>query len=240
MGMQQEADPAGKATGSQRCALVTGASSGIGHAIAARLLAQGWKVIGISRSDPGFTSAQFVFLRVDLLDSGALTQALAPLTRVDAIIHAAGFMRTAALGALNEEDGLAMWSVHVSAAATLVNTLQDRLPEGGRIVLIGSRTAAGAAGRSQYSACKAALIGMARSWAAELLSRRITVNIVAPGATETPMLLAPGRTGTPPKCPPMGRFIQPDEVSGTVAFLLGPDAVSITGQQIVICAGGSL
>jgi 3-oxoacyl-[acyl-carrier protein] reductase len=240
MSMPQEAIIGAESLAGQRCALVTGASSGIGEAIASRLLAEGWKVIGLSRSAPEFTDANFVFLPVDLLDSTALVQALAPLERVDAIIHAAGFMRTAALGALNEADGQAMWAVHVSAAATLVNALQDRLPDGGRMVLIGSRTAGGAAGRSQYSACKAALLGMARSWAAELVTRRITVNIVSPGATETPMLHAAGRAATPPKRPPMGSFIQPDEISGTVAFLLGPDAVSITGQQIIICGGGSL
>jgi NAD(P)-dependent dehydrogenase (short-subunit alcohol dehydrogenase family) len=76
--------------------------------------------------------------------------------------------------------------------------------------------------------------------AAELAARRITVNIVAPGATETPMLRDPARVGEPPKVPAMGRFIQPDEVAGTVAFLLSDAACSITGQQIVICGGGSL
>ena len=81
---------------------------------------------------------------------------------------------------------------------------------------------------------------MARAWAAELLPRKITVNVVAPGATETPMLFDPKRVSTPPKSPPIGRFIFPEEVAGTVVFLLGPDAGMITGQQIVICGGGSL
>ncbi|MFB0934486.1 MAG: SDR family oxidoreductase [Propionivibrio sp.] len=223
-----------------KCALVTGASSGIGKSIVTRLLAEGWAVIGVSRKPSGEQSACYRSLLVDLSDFEALKAALAPIPRLDAIVHAAGFMTTAPLGALRVEDGLAMWKVHVGAAVVMVNALASRLSDGGRVVLIGSRTAGGAAGRSQYAATKSALIGLSRSWAAELVSRRITVNIVAPGATETPMLLDPNRAGTPPKKPPMGRFVQPEEVAGVVSFLLGPDAGAITGQQIVICGGASL
>jgi 3-oxoacyl-[acyl-carrier protein] reductase len=81
---------------------------------------------------------------------------------------------------------------------------------------------------------------MVRSWAIEQARRGITVNIVAPGATETPMLLDPNRTQVKPRLPPIGRFIQPGEVAATVAFLLSPDAGAITGQQIVLCGGASL
>jgi NAD(P)-dependent dehydrogenase (short-subunit alcohol dehydrogenase family) len=111
---------------------------------------------------------------------------------------------------------------------------------GGRIVLLGSRTSRGAAGRSQYVATKSAMVGMVRSWAAELAPRGITANIVAPGATETPMLSQPGRESSPPKLPPIGRFIQPQEVAGLVAYLLSPAAAAITGQELVICGGASL
>ncbi|WP_108259639.1 SDR family oxidoreductase [Mangrovicoccus ximenensis] len=68
----------------------------------------------------------------------------------------------------------------------------------------------------------------------------ITVNIVAPGATDTPMLRDPARAAERPKMPPVGRMVRPEEVAGTVAFLLGPDAGAITGQSLVICGGGSL
>jgi len=81
---------------------------------------------------------------------------------------------------------------------------------------------------------------MARSWAAELVTRQITVNIVAPAATDTPMLVDPNRAATPPKMPPIGRLIKPEEIAGVTAFLLGPYAGAITGQQIVVCGGSSL
>lgn len=223
-----------------KCALVTGASSGIGKSIVSRLLTEGWSVIGVSRTPSGEKAANYHSLLVDLSDFERLKAALESIPRLDAIVHAAGFMTTAPLGALRVEDGLSMWSVHVGAAVVIMNELASRLPDGGRVVLIGSRTACGAAGRSQYSATKSALIGLSRSWAAELVSRRITVNVVAPGATETSMLLDPGRSGTPPRKPPMGRFVQPEEVAGAVLFLLGPDAGAITGQQLVMCGGASL
>jgi NAD(P)-dependent dehydrogenase (short-subunit alcohol dehydrogenase family) len=127
-----------------------------------------------------------------------------------------------------------------AARRRLANLFAPRLPEGGRIVFIGSRTASGAPGRGQYAATKAALVAMARSWAAELAARGITVNVVAPAATETPMLNDPARGNVAPKLPPIGRFIRPEEVAATVAFLLSPEAGAITGQQLVICGGSSL
>ena len=227
-------------TARKKRAVVTGASSGIGKAVALRLLDEGWEVFGISRSPARINSVDFSSIQADVGDFAELRAALTELPEIDGIAHCAGLMRTAPLGALKSEDGAAMWAIHVEAAAVLVDTLVDRIAEGGRIVLMGSRTSSGAAGRSQYVATKAALLGMARSWAAELPPKRVTVNVVAPGATETPMLLDPKRVTTPPKQPPMGRFIRPEEVAGTVAFLFGADAGMITGQQIVLCGGASL
>lgn len=220
-------------------AVVTGVSSGIGAAIAARLLRDGWSVTGLSRTNPGLEAAGFSHRVADLLDQSQILKALEDL-RPTAVVHAAGLMRAGMLGALDAEVGRTLWRLHVEAASLLADTLVPRMPDGGRIVLIGSRTASGAAGRSQYAASKAAVVAMARSWALELAPRGITVNVVAPAATNTPMLHDPARSALPPRRPPIGRFIEPDEVAALTGFLLGPEAGAITGQQIVICGGSSL
>ena len=220
-------------------ALVTGASSGIGAAIASRLLHDGWYVIGLDRTEPTINVPRFSSLTLDLLDAEDVHSALDTI-KVNAFVHAAGFMRVGDLGSFDLAAGTDMWRVNVAAAMLLADTLAPKLPRGGRIVLIGSRTASGAAGRSQYVATKSALIGMARSWAMELAPRAITVNVVSPSATETPMLRDPARSTAPPRLPPIGRFVQPEEVAALTAFLLSQEAAAITGQQIVICGGSSL
>ncbi len=225
---------------SGRTVLVTGTSSGIGAAIAARLVADGWAVTGLDRAAPVLRDAAFQPVPVDLLDDGALEACLRGLHPVEAFVHAAGFMRVGRLGELEPGAAEAMWRVHVHAASLVANHVAPRLPDGGRIVLIGSRTAGGAPGRGAYAATKAALLGLARSWAMELIERGITVNVIAPGPVDTPMLRDPGRAGVAPRVPPMGRLIKPEEVAALAAFLLSDDAAAITGQQIVVCGGASL
>ncbi|MDV3123671.1 SDR family oxidoreductase [Mycobacterium sp. 21AC1] len=227
-----------------KTAVVTGASSGIGAAVVRRLLADGWRVIGLSRRTPDLGSAanadHFSSVAIDLGDFDALRNWATGVEAVDAVVHAAGVQYSAPLGQLDTDHGAQMWRIHVGAAEVLVDALVGNLTDAGRVVLVGSRTMAGNAGKSQYAATKSALVGLARSWAAELADRAITVNVVAPGPTDTPMLADPARAHTPPKLPPLGRFIAPEEVAGLIAFLLGPEGGSITGQAIVQCAGASL
>jgi NADP-dependent 3-hydroxy acid dehydrogenase YdfG len=137
-------------SGEGRRALVTGTSSGIGAAIARRLLRDGWTVVGVDRAAPIIQHAGFRAHAVDLLDRQATDVWLGEIAPVSALVHAAGFMRTAAVGALDLRDGEAMWRLHVETAARLANALAPGLSDGGRIVLIGSRTAAGAAGSSPW------------------------------------------------------------------------------------------
>jgi len=220
-------------------ALVTGCSSGIGAAVVDRLLAGNWQVIGVSRSTPP-TRAGARWLSADLTDVAAVPAVLADVGHLDAVVHAAGVQRSARLGSLSAADGALMWRLHVDAATAVVDAVIDRVRDGGRIVVMGSRTATGVAGKSQYAATKAALLGLTRSWAMELAGRRVTVNVVAPGPTDTPMLTDPGREATPPQPPPLGRFVRPAEVAALTAFLLGPEGGMITGQQLVMCGGASL
>ncbi|OZI23864.1 hypothetical protein CAL26_10645 [Bordetella genomosp. 9] len=221
-------------------AVVSGTSSGIGLATARRLLADGWTVTGLDLTPSTLRHDAFRAEACDLCDLGALKKALSALDGVHAMVHCAGHMKTAPLGSLDPDASLEMWRVHVLAAQAMADVLLPGMPDEGRVVLIGSRTANGAAGRSEYAACKSALTGMARSWALEVVERGITVNVVSPAATRTAMLDDPARAKAPPVLPPMGRYIEADEVAGAVGFLLSPAAGGITGQNIVICAGASL
>lgn len=232
-----------------KIAVVTGTSSGIGLAIARKLLADGWQVRGLDRAQPILQTDYFAGQVVDLTDGNALQAALdaalgSAFNRVvpDALVHAAGLLRVGALGALDPLDGEAMWQLHVSAATRLANRLLPVMQASGRgrMVLVGSRVSGGMAGRSQYAASKAALVSLARSWAAESVSKGVTVNVVSPAATDTPMLADPARANAAPHLPPMGRLIQPEEVAALVAFLLSNDAAAITGQDIAICGGSSV
>jgi NAD(P)-dependent dehydrogenase (short-subunit alcohol dehydrogenase family) len=226
----------------RRSALVTGTSSGIGRAVAERLLADGWAVTGLDAQAATLDAAGYAHHLIDLSEAASIDALVAALPTPQALVHAAGVLRTGALGGLSSADALLMWQLHAQAAARLADALLPRMAAAGhgRMVLIGSRVAQGMPGRSLYAASKAALVALARSWAAEVADRGVTVNLVSPAATDTAMLRDPARAGTPPRLPPLGRLIQPREVAALVAFLLSDDAAALTGQDIAVCGGASL
>jgi NAD(P)-dependent dehydrogenase (short-subunit alcohol dehydrogenase family) len=223
-------------------AVVTGTSSGIGRAIAERLLADGWQVTGLDIAAASFSSSGFEAVACDLADPAAIDRCCAAHATPQAVVHAAGAMHTAPLGELQDADAMLMYRLNAGAAARLAQALLPRIAAAGhgRMVLVGSRVSQGMPGRSLYAASKAALVAMARSWAAEVVAQGVTVNVVSPAATRTAMTDDPARVGSTPRQPPLGRLIEPAEVAALVAFLLGPEAAAITGQDIAICGGASL
>ncbi|MEZ5653748.1 MAG: SDR family oxidoreductase [Burkholderiaceae bacterium] len=226
-------------------ALITGTASGIGRCTAERLIREGWQILGIDQADPTIDSPRYQHHIADLAtDPGhasALQAAREASAPVQAVVHAAGIMRADDHPDIRADGGLRLWRLHVLAAHRLIEDLAPQMPDRhGRIVLVGSRAAAGRAGRAIYAGSKAALNGVARSWAAALIARGITVNIISPGSTDTPMLRDPARIGAPVMPLPIGRLIQPDEIAAWVSMLLGETAGTTTGQTIVIDGGVSL
>lgn len=224
-------------------AVITGSASGIGLALARRLLGAGWSVDGIDlRIADELTHPAYRHHLCDLTDAAAIQALQSRLpASVRAFVHSAGVVRSGGAVDTRPEDAEWLWRLHAAAPMALVRLLAPRLQDGlGRIVLLSSRAVLGRAQRAAYAASKAAQIGLARSLAAELVGRGITVNVIAPAAVDTPMLSDPSR-GEPPKVDlPLGRLISADEVAATIAFFLSPEAGAITGQTLYVCGGASL
>lgn len=235
-------------TGRHGFTLVTGATRGIGRAVVDVLLAEGRQVVGIARRPDSSFSAPL--LLADLEEAAATRQVLEEaVARFDvvAIVNNAGFNQMQPLGEITPDAYAQIVTLNVRVA---IDSTQAVLPAmraagTGRIVNISSRSALGRAGGSVYSAAKAALIGLTRSWALELANAGITVNCVAPGPIETEMF----NLNNPPGDPrtqsmlngiPMRRMGRPEEVAAAVRYFLSDAAAFTTGQTLFVCGGASI
>ncbi|AQS87969.1 3-oxoacyl-ACP reductase [Neoasaia chiangmaiensis NBRC 101099] len=232
----------------QRTFLITGASKGIGLALAHNLAKQGHRVIGLARNrTDGFPGT---LVQADLADSDATARLCAELAErydVDGVVNNVGLVRAqyleeVSLSALDEVMRVNLHPAVLTAQAFLPGM---KARGWGRIVNISSLTALGAVQRTAYAAAKSALISFSRGWALELATTGITVNTVAPGPTETELFRAnnmPGSDGEKRYLSgvPMKRFGRPEEVAAAIAFVLSEDASFMTGQTLHIDGGASI
>lgn len=231
-----------------RTFLITGASKGIGRALAERLTSAGHRVVGLAKSTDSSFPGELVSVDLaDLLQTEAVLRDLTGSMHFDGLVNNVGLVRPQPIGEVRMEDFDAVMAVNLHPA---VQAMQALLPgmraEGwGRVVNISSLTVLGAFDRTAYAAAKAALISFSRSWALELATTGITVNTVAPGPTETELF----RKNSPPgslsekkflSFVPMNRFGKPDEIAAAIEFLLSENAGFITGQTLFVDGGASV
>jgi 3-oxoacyl-[acyl-carrier protein] reductase len=231
-------------------AIVTGASGGIGRAIAESMLEAGYHVVSLDRRLPDWSHARLEPILVDLFDPKATIDAardVAARHAVSHIIHNAGIIRPNLIEQATVEDIAALSQLHLGAPLILVQAALPGMKERhfGRIILIASRAALGAATRTAYSATKSGMFGMARTWALEMAAHGITVNVVAPGPVETEMFHDVIPQGSPKvdqlaRSIPVGRIGRPSDVARTVMFFSSRDADFITGQALYVCGGASI
>jgi 3-oxoacyl-[acyl-carrier protein] reductase len=231
-----------------KVALVTGASRGIGAAIARRLARDGFSVVVNYASSAGeadalvaelkAAGAQAIAVKADVSKADEVRSMFEiseqQLGKVDVLVNNAGVLKTVPLA--DTSDALFDQTLNINLRGTF-NTLREaaaRLSDGGRIVNFSSTTLAlNMPGYAVYNATKAAVEAFTHVFAKELRGRNITVNAVAPGPIATSLFLD-GKTEeqiqTFAKMPPLQRLGQPDDIASVVSFLAGPDAGWVNGQ----------
>jgi 3-oxoacyl-[acyl-carrier protein] reductase len=237
-----------------KIALVTGASRGIGRAIAARLAAQGATVVAAARGDHALAivdelkaqGGRAEAVSVDVNDAPALERLPGEIIdrhgRLDIIVSNAGIARDQLLMRMKREDWDAVLSTNLTASFVLAQAaIRPMLRQkGGRIIAISSVVGqTGNAGQVNYAASKAGLIGFAKALAREVASRGITVNVVAPGLVETDMTRAMTEAAQVDWSGqiPLGRVGTPDDVAAAVCFLASDEAAYITGHVLAVNGG---
>ena len=236
-------------------ALVTGATRGIGRAIALALGRDGATVVGTATSDAGAAAIDSALkeaavrgagIRLDVTDAAAVDAALADIEArfgpVAILVNNAGITRDNLLVRMKDDEWDAIMATNLKPAFRLAKACLRGMMKArrGRIVQIGSVVgSSGNPGQANYAAAKAALVGFTKSLAQEVGSRAITVNCVAPGFVDTDMTKAlpeAQREALMAKIP-LGRLGSPEDIAEAVAFLAGPRAAYITGVTLHVNGG---
>jgi NAD(P)-dependent dehydrogenase (short-subunit alcohol dehydrogenase family) len=238
-----------------RRVVVTGGGKGIGRAVVARFAAAGDHVVAVGRDRAALESSAAAAAEVcDVADEEQVAALFDRLGRVDVLVNNAGVAYGAPLGRTTLDD----WRKHLDVNATGAFLCTRAVLEGmierdaGRIVTVASTAGrAGARYTAAYSASKHAAIGLMRAVAAEVAGTGVTANAVCPTWVRTEMIeraverivAATGRSEDEAHAElvrqsPLGRLLEPDEVSFAVAFLAAPEAGAINGQTLVLDGGG--